>query len=367
MEWSLQQDSALKAVSQWLKSGTNQVFRMFGYAGTGKSTLARQIAEDINGIICFGAFTGKAASVMRQKGCHGATTIHSLIYIPVDSDSKSNSPEFELNVDSDVADAELVIIDECSMVDEKLAKDLLSFGVRVLVLGDPAQLPPVSGAGFFTDCRPDIMLTEVHRQAADNPIIRLSMDIRNGQKINFGHYGASKVVRRADFEYERVFKTEEVDQILVGMNKTRVSCNQYIRRLKGYDDVMPEIGEKLVCLRNDKSRGLLNGGIWEVTKVRKPKANKFRFEVISDDFRKTPVQVVVPREFFEGKGESLKYAVRRKSDEFEFGYALTVHKAQGSQWNNIVLFDESDVFREHRERWLYTGITRAVQNITIVR
>ena len=367
MEWSPQQDSALKAVSQWLKSGTNQIFRMFGYAGTGKSTLARQIAEDINGTVCFGAFTGKAASVMRQKGCYGATTIHSLIYIPIESDTKTKSPEFELNLESDVADAELVIIDECSMVDEKLAKDLLSFGVRVLVLGDPAQLPPVSGAGFFTNNRPDVMLTEVHRQAADNPIIRLSMDIRSGKRIDFGHYGASKVIMRADLDYEQFFNTEEVDQILVGMNKTRVLCNQYIRKLKGYQDVMPECGEKLVCLRNDKSRGLLNGGIWEVTRVRKPKANKFRFEVISDDFRKTPVPVVVPREFFEGKGESLNYAVRRRTDEFEFGYALTVHKAQGSQWNNVVLFDESDVFREHKERWLYTGITRAASKITIVR
>ena len=367
MEWSPQQDAALKTVSQWLKSKSKQVFRMFGYAGTGKSTLARQIADDTNGSVCFAAFTGKAASVMRQKGCYGATTIHSLIYIPIDSDSKTNSPEFELNLESEVADAELVIIDECSMVDEKLAKDLLSFGIPVLVLGDPAQLPPVSGAGYFTNGQPDIMLTEVHRQAADNPIIRLSMDIRNGEQIYYGNYGTSKVIRRNEFKPEQVFKSEEIDQILVGMNKTRISCNHYIRELKGYRKVMPECGEKLVCLRNDKSRGLLNGGIWEVTTVRKPQGNKFRFDVISDDFRKTPVKVVVPREFFEGNGHNLNYSVRRKTDEFEFGYALTVHKAQGSQWKNVVLFDESDIFREHKIRWLYTGVTRAAQNITIVK
>ena len=58
------------------------------------------------------------------------------------------------------------------MVDEDLGRDLLSFGKPVLVLGDPAQLPPVKGGGFFTEAEPDVMLTEVHRQAADNPIIR---------------------------------------------------------------------------------------------------------------------------------------------------------------------------------------------------
>src|SRR5450759_498092 len=77
------QDDALKAVADWLKAkpgtgNTPQVFRLFGYAGTGKTTLANHIAEDVDGEVKFAAFTGKAASVMRGKGCRGASTIHSL-------------------------------------------------------------------------------------------------------------------------------------------------------------------------------------------------------------------------------------------------------------------------------------------------
>ncbi|HPE32748.1 MAG TPA: AAA family ATPase, partial [Parvularculaceae bacterium] len=177
MKWSPEQDAALKAVDQWLKMGDRQVFRLFGYAGAGKTTLARHLAEGAGGEVAFAAFTGKAAHVMRQKGCEGATTIHSLIYRPADEDEEG-ALVFAIRRDAPAASADLIIIDECSMVDEELGRDLLSFGKPVLVLGDPAQLPPVKGGGFFTEAEPDFMLTEIHRQAADNPIIRLSMEIR---------------------------------------------------------------------------------------------------------------------------------------------------------------------------------------------
>src|SRR6476660_1830889 len=140
------QDNALKSVADWLKAGpgrngTRQVFRLFGYAGTGKTTLARHIAEDTDGDVKFAAFTGKAASVMRGKGCRGASTIHSLIYRA--RESGEEIPNFDLWDEAPASKAELIIIDECSMVDAELGRDLLSFGVPVLVLGDPAQLPPI--------------------------------------------------------------------------------------------------------------------------------------------------------------------------------------------------------------------------------
>src|SRR5215207_4926675 len=178
MEWSPQQEEALRRVAAWLKEGTPQLFRLFGYAGTGKTTLARHVAEAVEGEVAFGAFTGKAASVLRQKGCHEASTIHSMIYRTRESDE--GGPLFAINRSGPASQADLIVIDECSMVDAELGRDLLSFGKPVLVLGDPAQLPPVKGGGFFTDAEPDIMLTEVHRQARDNPIIRLSMTIRDG-------------------------------------------------------------------------------------------------------------------------------------------------------------------------------------------
>jgi len=152
------QDNALKSVADWLKAGpgrngTRQVFRLFGYAGTGKTTLARHIAEDTDGDVKFAAFTGKAASVMRGKGCRGASTIHSLIYRA--RESGEEIPNFDLWDEAPASKAELIIIDECSMVDAELGRDLLSFGVPVLVLGDPAQLPPIQGGGFFTNTEPD--------------------------------------------------------------------------------------------------------------------------------------------------------------------------------------------------------------------
>ena len=195
MEWSPQPDSALKAVSFWLKRGKPQVFRLFGYAGSGKTTLARAIADELDGDVLFGAFTGKAALVMRSKGCRDARTIHSMIYRTRETDVEE--PSFVLNEDGPASKAELIIVDECSMVDEELGRDLLYFGEPVLVLGDPAQLPPIKGGGFFTEAEPDAMLTDVHRQAADNPIIRLSMLIRDGGRLTPGRYGQSRIISTA--------------------------------------------------------------------------------------------------------------------------------------------------------------------------
>ncbi|MEO2040180.1 MAG: ATP-dependent RecD-like DNA helicase, partial [Martelella sp.] len=171
MEFSPQQDEALQAVARWLKEGRAPVFRLFGFAGTGKTTLARYFAEHVDGEVLFAAFTGKAAQVLRSRGATNARTIHSLIYRPKgeemiedeETGKTSVSPMFTLNRQSPLAKAALIIIDECSMVDEKLGQDLVSFGTPVLVLGDPGQLPPVSGGGYFTNHEPDYLLTEIHR------------------------------------------------------------------------------------------------------------------------------------------------------------------------------------------------------------
>ncbi|WP_375701436.1 AAA family ATPase, partial [Bartonella sp. AA81SXKL] len=150
MQFSPEQDNALKAVSAWLKEGRSPLFRLFGYAGTGKTTLARYFAETVDGSVQFTAFTGKAAQVLRSKGASNACTIHSLIYCPRGEEEvsdevtgkKSIAPTFALNRRSAAAQAKLIIVDECSMVDEQLARDLMSFRTPILVLGDPGQLPP---------------------------------------------------------------------------------------------------------------------------------------------------------------------------------------------------------------------------------
>ena len=361
MIWSPQQDAALSAVGRWLREGSPQVFRLFGYAGTGKTTLARHIAESAKGEILFGAFTGKAALVMRSKGCKDARTIHSLIYRATETESET--PTFVLNEESPTASASLVIIDECSMVDEELGRDLMSFGKPILVLGDPAQLPPVKGGGFFTDAEPDVMLTEVHRQAADNPIVRMSMLVREGGRMELGDHGASRVVRRASIDPTSV---TQADQVLVGLNRTRRRYNGRLRELFGRHEPTPEIGDKLVCLRNDRKKGLMNGGLWIVKTTAPLRRGKLRMSLVpEDDAERKPIRVGIIPQFFTSE-EEIPYSLRKDSDEFDYGYALTVHKAQGSQWDEVVVFDESFAFREHRSRWLYTAITRAAERLTVV-
>ncbi len=362
MAFSDEQDKALTAVARWLKAGGSQVFRLFGYAGTGKTTLARHLAEGIDGETAFAAFTGKAALVMRARGCADASTIHSLIYRSRGRDEEG--PSFVLNRQSPAGKAALIVIDECSMVDEELARDLLSFGTKVLVLGDPAQLPPVKGGGFFTAAEPDAMLTEVHRQAKDDPIIRLSMIVREGGRLERGTYGESRVIAKAGIDATAVMRA---DQVLVGLNRTRRLYNRRIRELLGFRDVMPAAGEKLVCLRNDKTKDLLNGGTFTVKEMRGETKGMVKLTVAPEEEpARRGIKVSVLREFFEGTEDAVPFDIRRHSDEFDYGYALTVHKAQGSQWDEVVLFDEAGAFREHRARWLYTGITRAARRLTVV-
>jgi exodeoxyribonuclease-5 len=362
MDWSPQQDGALKSVARWLKAGRPQVFRLFGYAGTGKTTLARHVAESVDGEVAFAAFTGKAALVMRSRGCPEASTIHSLIYRSRGSDEEG--PRFVLNRSGPASKAALIVIDECSMVDEELGRDLLSFGAPVLVLGDPAQLPPVKGGGFFTEAEPDAMLTEVHRQAQDDPIVHLSMIVREGGRLSRGRFGESAVIGKGDIDAAAVLRA---DQVLVGLNRTRRQYNTRMRELLGFRDPLPAAGEKIVCLRNDKTKGLLNGSTWTVAALTGEAKGFIKMEVKpEDEIVKRGIKVAVLREFFEGREEKLPYDIRRHSDEFDYGYALTVHKAQGSQWDEVVLFDESYAFREHRSRWLYTGLTRAAKRLTIV-
>src|SRR3990172_11942416 len=98
MEWSPQQDQALKAVEDWLHDPSKQLFRLFGYAGSGKTTLAKHFAEHVKGLTFFAAFTGKATHVLRQRGCPNASTIHSLIYHPRDK-SRERLTELEIELD----------------------------------------------------------------------------------------------------------------------------------------------------------------------------------------------------------------------------------------------------------------------------
>jgi ATP-dependent exoDNAse (exonuclease V) alpha subunit len=176
------------------------------------------------------------------------------------------------------------------------------------------------------------------------------------------------VITKADVDREAVLVA---DQVLVGRNKTRVDYNDRLRELKGLPKHEPVAGDRLVCLRNNPRKRLLNGQIWTAAEVKKRSSSRYSMDLIPDEEttaagNRALAHVVTHAAFFAGEEDQLAWPERKRFDEFTFGYCLTVHKAQGSQWDSVYLFDESFVFRDDRQRWLYTGITRASERITVV-
>lgn len=365
MIWTEQQSRALKAVEEWYASKPRkQVFRVFGYAGVGKTSLAKHFAGSIKGTVLYAAYTGKAALMMRNNGCTNATTIHSLIY-KAEDDADDGSVSFRINMASPLKKAALLVIDECSMVDASLAEDILAFGVPVLVLGDPAQLPPVSGSGYFTNAEPDVMLTEIHRQAKDNPIVHLATIVREGGSLTIGRYGDSIV----SSEIESTDPFMQYDQVIVGRNDTRTGINGMIRGMLGYTDSIPVHGDRVICLKNEKRIGILNGEMFKVLAVEpngNPKSYYNKYRIIDLDTEQKKLTVKIHNGFFDGTGAP-DWRYRKGTQEFDYGYAITAHKSQGSQWNDVLILDESWCFREDARRWLYTAITRAQNKILVYK
>lgn len=399
----------------WHVNAGQQVFYLAGFAGSGKTTLARHLAEQCDGRVLFCAYTGKAAHVLASKGCEGATTIHRLIYHQAgeapdarmiqlwkdevaglrasgadhvnnpesltakrivelearikraEEDKGRKGPRFRLNDESEVKLAELVIVDECSMVDERIGRDIESFGKPILVLGDPAQLPPVGGGGYFTNRDPDVLLDEVHRQAQESGILRLATDIRNGRPIGMGEYGSdTEVLPYGNPRLQDIAMA--VDQVIVGRNRTRHASNAKLRRLRGFDKPIPMPGDRVVCLRNNHELGLLNGSMWTVEHATDLDGQTVLLELISaEDERPIRVTSKAWLHHFQGREDELHFSIKRDCDEFAYGYAITCHKSQGSQYDSVCVFDESSAFRDAGWRWLYTAVTRAAQQLTLVR
>lgn len=375
------QAAVLDEIREWVRapraSLADQYKYLAGYAGTGKTSIARFLLQDFK--IAFCAFTGKAASVLRDKGCANATTLHKLIYRPNEKVARATdgtqvwTTEFVARDDSPLAEIDLVVLDECSMVDARMAQDLLSFGKKVLVLGDPFQLPPVSGEGYFVKKEPNWLLTEVHRQAAESGILRLATDIREGRGIGApGSYGAECAI----VSLEEASDREEdllawCDVVLVGTHRMRHHFNNQYRAAAGRRGPYPEEGEQLVCLQNNHRLGLLNGGLWGV-EADSREAGHLKIEALvkSLDVDGQRLLAEIWSHDFLGLEEDLlklPWARRAERARFAYGYALTVHKFQGSEADDVLVIDESSTFRESAAQWLYTACTRAAKRLVLVR
>lgn len=417
MEWSIEQETALAQGGSWMNDASDDAapwWYLGGFAGTGKTTLAKHLVAGASGKWLYAAFTGKASHVMRQKGCADAQTIHSLIYKPAGESRKheievlslrvtalqlkdpptpaqreelhklqgalrsameENRPRFSPWANSPLskADVDGIVIDECSQVDGKMAEDLMSFGKKILVLGDPAQLPPVGATGFFTHREPDVMLTQVHRQAKDSGILRLATLVREGgDPSRFVSTQDCRVWRSGAPKEDVRLAATEADQILVGRNRTRHDYNARFRALDGRATPFPEIGDRLICLKNSRDEGLLNGMQFRVLADPLPQTScddmitDMCVESIDDGLGTTQMVTSWAHHFVGRENElDAKGYDRRDLREFDFAYAITVHKSQGSQWRDVLLFDESGGFRGDARSWLYTGITRAAERLTV--
>ncbi|UTU07869.1 RecD-like DNA helicase [Caulobacter phage C1] len=438
MQLSAQQEEAIKVIVSRLRGEyPEKLTYLAGYAGTGKSTILPHIIEALGfpiDKIKFLAPTGKAAKVMTKKlAAQGfkavATTIHSAIYrarpAPISQleaelyeaqtqrerlKMSGGKPEainaltrtinrlekelddlyteekihFQLNPDSIIKDAMLVVIDEASMVGRSIADDLLYFEIPILAMGDPGQLPPVQDEAGLTAGEPDYFLTEVHRQAADNPILQLATLARQGKIMVPGEYGdgRARVIKRRDFNNGHFDWEAEPPQFIVGTNATRWRITKMLRQgygIAGADlpNSGPQVGEPLIVCKNNRSFPTLINGT-EVTAADSHMLIKgqttFPFKVTDEDGRgyTLPAFQGLFEEHYAGKKNAFSsnsrsaFKARKSSLELDWGWAITCHKSQGSQYDDVVVIDESGVFRDDGHLWLYTAITRAAERLTIL-
>lgn len=429
IEPSSSQQKCIEAAVRWHKTDPKKrkpFFRIEGSAGTGKTFVIKHIIaalpEEVRVRTQYCAPTGKAAQVMQSYGCVGATTVHRKIYTPkgnrtadktvlhemqsvlsvrekllraqnftedqlisdnevkrlrrlIDQQEAMCQPLFAVNMESNLKGAALLVVSECSMIDEGMAKDLLSFDVPLLLEGDPYQLPPVFGKSYFMSGKADFSLSTIHRQAEGSPILELARQARMGSALKLGDYGEGcAVVSKLSQELAL-----EADQIIVGRNLTRHRKNYKMRMAKGFiplpgevssDDVhIPRTDEKLICLRNDNEAGLLNGSLWKCVEAHSFSDSKVKLTVESEDEVGFTYRGLCHAELLKGEsqGSIPQWALMQKGmQQFDFGYAITAHKFQGSQSTFVIVYDESKQFPDSR-KWLYTAVTRAQKRLIIVQ
>jgi exodeoxyribonuclease-5 len=327
-------------------AGPGDRFVLEGLAGTGKTVVMAAVAAALRRQpgreVQLAAPTGKASTVLSRKTRMRTLTLHSLLYTPLET---PGGLQWEKRWPAGSLNGCVVLVDEASMVNAQIGTDLIETGAVVVAAGDPGQLPPVEGTAFFTS--PDFTLTKILRQAAGSPIIRAAHAVRAGGAYRTDG-DAFQVLERATAE---TFAWADI--VLCWRNETRHRLNQALRQRRGIaPDAPPQAGEPVICLRNDRQTGIMNGETF----------------VLGSDFRRgRPLTLVdgpqIERPWFEPHEGEAKPP--QGATPFGLAYCITVHKSQGSEWPRVVIVDEFT--GADRARWLYTAITRGAEAVRIVR
>lgn len=354
-----------------------------GVAGVGKSTAVQYIVEALNipaEEVAYATFTGKASLVLRNKGCNEAMTLHKLLYIP---QKIPHSDDIEFIPRTTLEKwYKLIVVDEASMISKEIFDLLLSHKIHIIFLGDHFQLPAV-GENANILANPHVVLTEITRQALDSPIIRLSMDLREGKPLVYGGAKEARIIPRSKVSEKLLLGA---DIILCGKNATRHSLNEQVRKLKWKDKFQegPVDGDKVMCLQNywrvaDSSGEtcLVNGMIGTIsqlrlsnTKLLKPKLTA---KFVNEDgavFNKMSMNIdykMLTKHVPTVNSDNWRdfYKVQ-KPLLFDYADCITVHKSQGSQWDKVLVFAEMMGDRENYFKWCYTAVTRSVDRCILV-
>ena len=359
LQLSADQALAFEEMCRCLDDPTRKELILGGLAGTGKSTLLAMFVERYPNVLVL-CPTGIAAHVQRKKGVR-AQTIHSAIYRCIGQEKlkdKRPQPLFELGEVS-LRAGDVVAIDEASMVNARMAEDLRSLGVRILWVGDHGQLEPVGeDPGIMTN--PDIRLETVHRQALNSSITTLAHEVRNGKSFPMGWCDDQVVVGHLPTwnDLIDVAISQEYDQIVVGFNKPRHTLNAIYRMKLGRTKLV-EVGDRIICLMNDRPRGLFNGMQFEVLAVHSIAKLEIRMDITDGD-RVWENIGAFPGCFADHSPAECP----RSLQQFDYAYAITCHKAQGSEWPSVIVVNNNATFWD-LNRWRYTAVTRAKDRLLV--
>jgi len=369
-----EQEVAAEAATKVLTSGKPGSLSIGGYAGTGKTTIIKSILERVDAVVpqseneivdyealypsyveelvpktvAVAAFTGKAVNVLRKKGIHRAQTLHRLMYEVVHEGGKLTF------VRRDMLDCTSVIVDEASMLNKQLLDDLMSYGLPVVFIGDHGQLEPIGeNPGVMVD--PNIKLEKIHRQAESSPILQFAHSLRQSRYFDWNKVNSDEL-KRLPYDVA-TSQCHTFDVVLCGFNATRIYYNDLIRKRRGKTGKVAE-GDRMICTRNIRRYGMFNGGMFEIVKVVKPGTRRFIVDIVTDEgLMLHGVTIAI--------GED-PMSVEMDTISCDYGYVITVHKFQGSEAENVLVFEECHP-DWNRSRWCYTAATRASKKLAWTR